>query len=406
MKYYNLFPFCVIQFIFVFVSNAQVNNHAISGQILNQNDNQPIEYVSIYLKGQNIGTSSNSEGKFIFHVPNLFNSDTVIISMIGFESIEKPIRQFAIDQKILLSSMVTDLNQVVISSTKRKKLSARQIVKKAYKSIKYNFPNQKYILEGFVRDLQIEDGKYVEYLECAAKFLYAAHDEKYTPEIELIEIRNNYISDNTKWDQQWDRKNSIMDLIEDDFIRFDYGPIKGKRSWKYHLDDILLYNGGYVYKIIATDSPYQSAILYIDIESFAFVRMELTRKANNGKSWKRKLSNGQLQIYYNGIFEYQEIRGKMYLKYQKEEDTWEIYDLEETDKLLVTKSPKKELIINHVIFEDVENYPFERNMQIDKSLENQLGNYNAAFWSKYNAPSQTAELSKIERDLKNRRKND
>jgi len=50
--------------------------------------------------------------------------------------------------------------------------------------------------------------------------------------------------------------------------------------------------------------------------------MELTRKAIRNRSWRRRFTNGALQVYYNVVFEYQEYNGKMYLKYQKEEDHW------------------------------------------------------------------------------------
>lgn len=52
----------------------------------------------------------------------------------------------------------------------------------------------------------------------------------------------------------------------------------------------------------------------------------------------------------------------MYLKYQKEEDTWNIYDTANPKKLLFTKEPKKELFINNIIVEGVAVYPFSQNM--------------------------------------------
>ena len=387
-----LFPFLL--------SNAQNDRKTITGKILNKENNEPIAFASIYLKGLRVGTTSNEEGDFIFHFSSLNGHETISISSIGYESIEKNISDFIPNQTIFLSSKITVLDEVVITSTKKKRLTAKQIVKKAYKNIHNNYPNKPYILEGFVRDLQKEDNKYVEYLECAAKFYNQSTSSAIEAEVELVEIRNNYIAQKNPWNEQWERKNSIIDLIEDDFIRFDYGPIRGKNGWKYELESILPFNHKYVYKIKGTDTPFQKAILYIDTESFAFVKIELTRESHNGKSWKRRLTNGEEQVYYNVIFEYQEYNNKMYLKYQKEEDTWEIYEAKEPSKLLFTKNPKKELFINKIIVDNINNYPFERNMDIGVSLENQSKEYNAGFWSKYNAPQKTKELSKIEQYLK------
>ncbi len=392
--------FKLLFLIISFSSFSQNGKKAISGQILDEETKEPIPFASIYIENKTIGTTSNEEGFFIFHYPINDSLKKIIISSIGYETIEKNIGSFISDEKIFISSKITHLNEVVITATKKKKLSAKQIVKKAYKKIKDNYPTEPYILEGFVRDLQNENNKPVEYLECAAKLYNLPHYIEREPDIEIVEIRSNYITKKNPWNKNRDRKNSLMDLIEDDFIRFDYGPIKAKRGWKYQIEDILLYNNKYVYKITAIDKPFQKATLFIDTESFAFIKMELTRNSHKGKSWKRRLSNGAQQMYYNVIFEYQEYNNKMYLKYQKEEDTWEVYDIENPKKLLFTKKPKKELFINKIIAEDVENYPFIKNMNINNSLENQAKEYNSKFWSQYNAPKQTKAMSKIELYLK------
>ncbi len=393
----------IYTFILLFFSlaiTAQNNNKRISGQLLDKETKAPIVFASIYLKGQTIGTTSNEEGNFTFHFTSTEGTNTLVISSIGYESVQIDIDNFAPNQKIFLSSKIDELSEVTIIATKKKKLTAKEIVKKAYLEIENNYPTKPYISEGFIRDVQNEDDKYVEYLECAARFYNEAYNIDKEPKVELIEVKSNYIAKKNPWNEKWDRKNSIIDLIEDDFIRFDYGPIKGKKGWKYELEDVLLYDNKYVYKIIATDTPFQRAILFIDTASFAFVKMELTRSTNKGKSWKRRLSNGQQIVYYNVVFEYQEFNGKMYLKYQKEEDTWEIYDTKKPYKLLFTKNPKKELFINKIVSEDIEHYPFEENMQIEVSIENQAKPYNSLFWSNYNAPEKTKAMSKIEQYLK------
>lgn len=399
-KIFQLIYFSALLFFSITVV-AQNNDKKISGQLLDKETKKPIVFASIYLKGETIGTTSNEEGYFTFHFPSLNNSNVVIISSIGYESVELNTDNFIPNQQLYLNSKINKLDEVVITSTKKKKITAKQIVKKAYKQITRNYPEKPYITEGFIRDLQNEDGKYVEYLECAVKFYNEACNVSKEPQVELVEVKSNQIANKHPWNTKWERKNSIIDLVEDDFIRFDYGPIKGRGGWKYKLEDILLYNNKYVYKIIAVDEPFQKATLFIDTESFAFVKIELTRTKNKGKLWKRRLSNGQQIVDYSIIIEYQEFKGKMYLKYKKEEDTWEIYDMQDPKKLLFTKNPKKELFVNKIVIKDVENYPFEENMKINRSIENQAKTYNAEFWLNYNAPKKTKAISKIELYLKN-----
>ncbi len=232
---------------------------------------------------------------------------------------------------------------------------------------------------------------------------YKKYNAKVGPAVELQEVRRSYIIAMHPWNKDWERKNSIVDLLEDDFIRFDYGPIKVNKGWNYELEAILPFGSRSVYKIKAINKPFQEAVLFIDRDSFAFVRIELSRSALKGRNYKRRLTNGQQEVAYHIIFEYQEYNGKMYLKYQKEEDTWKIFEGLETEKLLFTKYPKKELFINRIITESIDQYPFNANLQEHRSIEDQANPYNPDFWEYYNAPAQTQELSKIEEYLKNAR---
>jgi len=377
---------------------AQNGYITLTGEIVDNESGETLPFVSIYLEGTSIGTSSNKDGIFEFHIPEKLRDSKVNISMIGYISVAIEPSNFNSYQTIRLKENVLTLSEVIVTA---KQLSAKQIIKKAYESLDDNYPLEPYLLEGFVRDLQKEDSTYIELLECAAKFSYERYDVKHEPRVELQAIRRNYITNKHPWNKEWERKNSIADLIEDDFIRFNYGPIKVGRGWKYEIESILPFDKRQVYKIVGVDNPYSQATLYIDVDSYAFVRIEYNRAAKKRSYYKRRLSNGQQEIAYNLTLEYQEYKGKWYLKYQKEEDTWAIFKGLESNKLLFTKYPKKELFINRIITqEEIGHYDFQANLDITKSIENHSEQYNPDFWKNYNAPILTKELSKIEQYLK------
>lgn len=378
--------------------NGQNEFITITGQLIDAKSNEALPFASIYLKGTSVGTTSNIAGLFVFHITTDLQNSLVVISMIGYNSVEKSVSDFDVNGTIYLEENILELNEVVVTS--EKPLTAKQIVKAAYNSLNTNYPTEPYILEGFVRDLQNEDSSYVELLECAVKMYYQGNAIKKEPKIELVELRQSYIANKHPWNDQWDRKNSIIDLVEDDFIRFDYGPIKGGGAWKYEIESILSFDQKTVYKIKAMNKPFGTAQFFIDVNSFAFVRIEYSRAVHNGRYYKRILSNGQQEAFYNIIFEYQEYNGKWYLKYQKEEDTWEIFKGLESKKLLFTKYPKKEIFINKIITDAVDQYPFANNLDPNKSIESQAKPYNPSFWKYYNSPVQTKKLSKIEDYLK------
>lgn len=392
-----------LSILFVFSSSFIFGQKAvftIKGQLLDSESQQPIPFASIYLKDKPIGTTTNTEGYFIFHIPDKLKTTLIVISAMGYASIERKPISFSKDKELSLVPQINQLDEVLVGGNATKVLKAKEIVKKAYKNIALNYPTEPYFLEGFVRDLQKEDKTYVEYLECAIKFKYQGLQVKKEPEVELLGVRTNSFSQRHSWNENSERKNSVIDLIEDDFIRFDYGPILGKKGWKYEIAGIESYDNRLVYKIIGIDKPFQKAVLYIEAETFAFVRVELTREAKNGTSWQRRFTNGAQQVYYNVIFEYQEYNGKFYLKYQKEEDIWRIYKGQDSNLLLFAKYPKKELFINKIIVDNVDNYRFLKNMNISSSIENQTENFDAEFWATYNVPKRTAAQSQILRELK------
>jgi len=389
----------IILLFFVIVPiTAQEVPVTLSGKVIDSTNQMPLPFASIYVKGTSIGTASNEEGAFVFHVPKQFKIDTIIISMMGYGVVHQAVTDFKGEDLISLEESSFSLDEVVV--TNEKSLTGKEIMKKAYQAISKNYPSEPYILEGFIRDLQNEDSVYVELLECAVMMRYKSNEVKNIPEVELVALKQSYVTEKHPWNDQWERKNSIIDLVEDDFIRFDYDPIKPKRKWKYEVESVIAFGDKLVYKINATRKPFFSAQLYIDMESYAFVRIDYTRAATKRRNYKRRMANGQQERYYNIVFEYQEFNGKWYLKYQKEEDVWNIYEGPESRKLIFTKFPKKELFINRVITEDVESFPFTNNLIHSKSVEGQAEPYNPDFWKFYNLPEQTNEQSKIEAYLK------
>ena len=377
---------------------AQDRFVSVSGKVIDAGTQEPLPYASVYLKGTSLGTTSNTDGAFEFHIPQDLIGTMVVISMLGYTTQEKLPSYFEEIEVIALTENSVTLEEVVVSA--ERSLTAQQIVKRAYNSREKNYPIEPYLLEGFVRDLQKEDSTYVEMMEYAVRMQYQPYHVAAEPKVELQAVRRSYIAEKHPWNDEWERQNAIFDLIEDDFIRFNYGPIRAKRGWKYQLEQVLPFQDRYVYKIIGRNTPFETALLYIDIETFAFVRMELTRVAHRGRSWIRRLTNGLQQMHYHIVFEYQEYQGKWYLKYQKEEDTWQVYEGLESRNILFTKYPKKELFINKIITEDPDTYPFTANLLINRSIESQAPPYNPEFWEHYNAPAKTKELSTIEAYLK------
>jgi CarboxypepD_reg-like domain len=379
-------------------SYGQESFISIRGKLSDSKSKEAIPYASIYIQGKSIGTTSNEDGNFLFHLPIHFSSDTLIISAIGYESF-KSVGKNLIDKDNLLylKPTITLLKEVVIKSSD-KRLTAKDIVKKAVANIPQNYPMQPFVIEGFFRDLQIENGKYVELLEAATRFSYKNYNPGYE-EVQVLEVRRSY-NKRHPLNGKYDRQNSIVDLMEDNYVKHRFGPIEIK-GWKFKIDSMLSYNERMVYKINGSTSPSENSILYIDIENFSILKLELSRAMQGGEPYKRYLnydSLGMQETSFKMVFEFQEFEGKMYLKYQREEDAYYFFK-KRTSEIVLRQSFIKELFVNNVITKSINGVMSQGSMNINQSVEIQAKPFNENFWKHYNAPVQTLRDSKIIQEL-------
>jgi hypothetical protein len=387
-------------FTFLLTANsyAQETFVSIKGKIIDNKSKEPIPYASLYIKGKSIGTTTNDDGQFLFHVPSAFGNDTLTISVIGYEHFNSIVSLMAETESIIaLKQSMIVLNEVTISASK-KELTGKDVVKKAVASISENYPMTPFIIEGFFRDLQRENDKPAELLEAALRFRYTDYNPGYE-DVEIVEVRRSY-NKRHPVNGTYDRQNSIIDLMEDNYVKHRFGPINVK-GWKFRIDSILTYNKQTVYKVSGTRGPSESTVMYIDSDNFSILKLELKQQMINGEFYRRYLNlpdpYGLQETSFKMIFEFQKIDDKMFLKYQREEDSYNLFN-KTTNEVILRQSFVKELFVNNVVKGNIDNVTGQR-MNFNKSVEGQANPFNADFWKYYNAPIETLKDSKIIREL-------
>jgi hypothetical protein len=372
---------------------------SINGKVANKITRQPITYASVYIKGKTIGATTNEEGHFVFHIPTAYAADTLVISAIGYQNFAMPALTLRDKESYIeLEPSAQQLSNVVIRSS-QKKLTGKDIVRKAVENIPENYPMQPFALEAFFKDLQFENEKPVELLEAATLFTYKDYNPGYE-EVAILEVRRNF-NKRHPVNGTYDRQNSIIDLMEDNFIKERFGPV-GMKGWKFSIDSVLSYDDRPVYKIKAVKNKVQEATLFIDQVNFSIIKIDLTRKMVDGKFYKRWINlpdpYGMQETSYRMVFEYKEVEGKMYLKYQREEDTYNIFN-KTTNEVAIRQSFMKELFVTNIVTNAGGSQPVYPRMNMNKSIESQANSYNEKFWLHYNSPLQTARESEIVKEL-------
>lgn len=136
---------CICLYSVVSFSQTELKNKIVDFSTL-----MPIESASIYVKNTTIGTVSNEDGKFVLQVPNELQSDTLIISSIGYKSFKIPVNEFDNTEEVYLEEDIAALDEIVLIAENRPK-TGNDIVLRAIERLSENLPDSAYIQKGFLR---------------------------------------------------------------------------------------------------------------------------------------------------------------------------------------------------------------------------------------------------------------
>jgi hypothetical protein len=136
----------------------------INGKLINSKDKTPISFATILIKNKTKGLISNIDGGFKIPYELQKLGDTLVISSIGYSSKEIPLSSLHknLINLITLVEKIEILDEVIlISSKKRKRKNAEEIVNLALDKIPHNYPFTPFSYVGYYRDYQIREGKYL-----------------------------------------------------------------------------------------------------------------------------------------------------------------------------------------------------------------------------------------------------
>ncbi len=103
---------CILLLLRAFSSSGQT----ISGVVIDKETLLPLPYASIGIKNRNIGAIADRTGQFSINISQAGNSDLVIISSIGYESINMSIKDFNLNgtNRIIVQPKIRELEEVVV----------------------------------------------------------------------------------------------------------------------------------------------------------------------------------------------------------------------------------------------------------------------------------------------------
>lgn len=369
----------------------------VSGKVLDKEDNTPLIFASIGIKGKSIGTVSNTLGEFDFHIPPSFRDEILIISMLGYENLQTPVSNLLVRDTIVfkLDKAVQVLDEVVIQDS----LNGADIARIAISRIEQNYPMSPFMVDGFYRDLKKIGGIYFSLLEAAVKIYDEGYEEpknksRLRERVGLTEVRKS-LGYNNRFTKYFDQNNLLEDLLLHNNIRYRQFPQDENFYNGFKRAKTSYFNGKRVF-VVTQNQPSFFLRLYIDVSSYAIIRMEYNRYYDD-VIIRKKRDNVSKYIYDKKTIDFKEFQGKMYVNYMNLESKINWYD-EKTDSLKFETELHQELLINKVYPEPTERLASTKKMR-KYGLQYQDEPYNREFWQNYNVIKETPLDKKIVADL-------
>lgn len=162
-----------------------LKHKTVTGLIMDSLTKEPLPYSSISILNKGTGTISNLEGKFSFIISEIYFSDTLVISHLGFKPIFVKISE--LDENILfkLQEKTISLQEILIRWT-----DPRELLIKALRSVKENYPDNPLQLRAFYRESLQRNDKYMLYIEGLLDIYKGAYRPTlYQDQAKLLQLR-------------------------------------------------------------------------------------------------------------------------------------------------------------------------------------------------------------------------
>lgn len=135
----------------------------IRGKVIDFKTSKPVPFAAVHLKNSRFGIYTNAEGDFrILNNPD-FQSDSLIVTCIGFHRLSlafSTLKETEVNNLKLVSYIYT-LNEVRINARKNRRLNSQVIIDRALRRIRKNYPENPFTYVSYYRDYQKDSVNYL-----------------------------------------------------------------------------------------------------------------------------------------------------------------------------------------------------------------------------------------------------
>jgi hypothetical protein len=210
------------------LSFPQTTNY-INGKVINSVTHASLPFATVILKENKLGVFTNADGDFRIIRDPKFQSDSVIITCIGFKrtgvSFQK-LNNVEIN-KIYLIPATYSLGEIKVVASRRK-LSAETIIRRAINNINQNYPKKPFNYISYYRDYQKKDKNYINLNEAIVQTLDSGFSQISTlDKYRLLDFRLNIDFQRMNISPFYDTIFSTENDCQNKFIKYAKLPDQG-----------------------------------------------------------------------------------------------------------------------------------------------------------------------------------
>jgi hypothetical protein len=386
--------YCLI-FILTFSAFLSVAQKiTISGKVIDKETNEPLAFASVGIMGKSLGTITNLQGEFDFHLFNEPTTSKVYISMLGYKTFEATVSSL-LSESLVIGMEKTDfmLQTVVVSDS----LKGGDILAIALTRINDNYPDKPFMMEGFYRDLKKVANTYVSLLEAAVKIYDEDYKEprnkvKLRERVALKEVRRS-LGYSSKFTSFFDQDNLLEDLLLNNNIRYRQFPEEEFFFSSLEREKDSYYDNREVF-VVSHTHDYLLRV-YVDKKTYGIIHLDFENNTVQDLDQKRNLISRFVKVKRTIDFKFFE--GKLFLNYLTVDSQINWYD-KKTNNLKFETELHRVLLINQVKPKTKEKINFREKMR-NYGLQYQDQKYNKEFWDNYNVIKSSKLDQKIIQDL-------
>src|SRR5260221_2164347 len=140
----------IVWFILLIAAATHAQQITITGKVIDRQTKEPLPYASINIANKPIGSITNDQGEFDFHIPHNLRNDIMAVNMLGYKTYEAPVWSLISSTAIVIEMQAAAvlLQEVVITDS----LKAGEILRLALLKVESNYPMEPFPIEGGYRD--------------------------------------------------------------------------------------------------------------------------------------------------------------------------------------------------------------------------------------------------------------